>query len=174
MKKLLAAVILVLGFTSAAQAGIMIEPYLGFEMGKTKSPDGKLEGTQLGLRLAYSAPIFFWAGLDATLGVSAKNKPDGAAESAATRSTYHAVVGVDFPILVRAWAGYGLMNDIKVDTGTYKGKSTKLGVGFTGLPFLSLNVEMISETFDKLDSTTLASEFKNDTYVLSVSLPLDF
>lgn len=175
MKKLLLVFALVLGFTSVSQADILVEPYLGYEMGKTKNSDGKFDGSQLGLRLAYAAPIFFWGGLDYTMGVSATAKPDVGANDDGKRSTLYGVVGVDFPILFRAWVGYGFMNEIKFDTaGKVKGKATKVGVGFTGLPFVSLNLEYVNEKFDEGDAGTIDPEFENNSYVLSVSLPLEF
>lgn len=177
MKKLLAAFAVVMGFASVSNAGLLIEPYLGYEMGTFKdAAEGKMDGTALGARVAWTAPIFFWAGLDYTMGVSAKYKPDasGQADSDAKRSTLHAVVGVDFPILLRAWVGQSLMNEVKLDDTTIKGSSTKLGVGFTGLPFISLNLEYIMETFDKNSQGDFATKPKNTAYLISVSLPWEF
>lgn len=175
MKKLLAVFAVVLGFASVSQAGVLVEPYLGYEMGKTKNPDGKFEGSQLGLRLAYKAPVFVWAGLDYTMGVSGTAKPDVGANDDGKRSTLYGVVGVDFPILVRAWLGYGFMDEIKFDnSGKVKGKGTKIGVGFTGLPFVSINLEYLTEKFDEWDGVSLPSDFENNTYILSVSVPFSF
>lgn len=174
MKKLLLVVALVLGFGSVSQAGLLLEPYLGYEFGKTKDPAGDFNGTLLGARVAWTAPVFFWLGADVAMSVSEKWKPDGLESTDAKRTTVGAVVGVDFPILVRAWLSYGLLNDLKLDLATYKGTQTKLGVGFTGLPFISINLEMIQDKWDKADSVTLSPEVKTDTYVLSVSLPLEF
>lgn len=178
MKKLFALCALIMGFSSVSNAGLLLEPYLGYEMGTTKDPDGKLDGTQMGLRVAWTAPIMFWAGVDYTMGVSAKLKPDDSAiaDSDAKRSTLYGVVGVDFPILLRGWFGYGFKNELKADDWDtkYEGTSTKIGVGFTGLPFISLNLEYLMEEFDKADGTTLATKAKNTGYVLSVSLPWEF
>lgn len=173
MKKLVAVFAVVLGFASVSQAGLLLEPYLGYEMGKTKNADGKMDGSQYGLRLAYEAPVFFWAGVDATMG-SVTVKPDGGTNSDAKRTTIYGVVGVDFPILVRGWVAYGLSNQLKSDTNTLKGSAYKVGVGFTGLPFVSLNFEYLNEKFNDMDGATLSPEFQNDTYVVSVSLPWSF
>lgn len=175
MKKFLAVFAVVLGFAHASQANIMIEPYLGYEMGKTKNSDGTFNGSDMGLRLAYAAPVFFWVGLDATSGVSGTFKPDSGGNDDGKRTTVSGVVGVDFPILLRAWAGYSLMNEIKFDTlGKFKGSGTKVGIGFTGLPFISLNFEYINEKFTEVDGATLSTDFKNDSYLISVSLPFKF
>nr|WP_295905054.1 outer membrane beta-barrel protein [uncultured Bdellovibrio sp.] len=175
MKKLLLVFALALGFTSVSHAGILIEPYLGYEMGKTKNPDGKFDGSQVGLRLAYAAPIFFWGGLDYTLGVSGTSKPDSLPNEDGKRSTLYGVVGMDFPILLRAWVGYGFLDEMKFEnSGKAKGTSYKVGVGFTGLPFISLNLEYVNEKFTELEGVTIPGDTKNDSYVLSVSLPLEF
>lgn len=179
MKKLFVVCALVMGFGSVSHAGLLLEPYLGYETGTVKdNNDGKMDGTQLGLRAAWRAPVMFWAGLDYTMGVSAKFKPDasGVPDSDAKRSTLYAVVGVDLPILLRGWVGYGFMNEIKLDDYDTKleGKSTKVGVGFTGLPFVSLNLEYLMETFDKVNGNSLSPESKNNSLVVSVSLPWKF
>lgn len=181
MKKLLVAVVVVMGFASVSNAGLLLEPYLGYEMGTFKdNAEGKMDGTLLGARIAWTAPVMFWAGLDYSTTVSAKFKSDtsGVPDSDAKRNTLYAVVGVDFPILLRAWLGYGLMNEIKFSdyNNKLKGKSTKLGVSFTGLPFICLNLEYLMESFDEQDRTPsgLSPEAKNTAYVLSVSLPWEF
>lgn len=179
MKKLFAVCALVLGFGSAANAGLLLEPYLGYEMGTVKdNAAGKMNGTLLGARVAWTAPLMFWAGLDYATTVSANFDSDtnGVADSDAKRSTLWAVVGVDFPILLRGWVGYGLMNEIKLSDydNKLKGKSTKLGLSFTGLPFICLNLEYLMENFDEQSAGSLSPEAKNTAYVLSVSLPWEF
>lgn len=174
MKKIVAVLALVLGFTGVAKADLMVEPYLGYEFGKTKdAAKGDLTGTQMGLRLGYKSPLMLWAALDGTFGVSGEFKPDVGGNSDAKRTTLSAVVGVDLPILLRAWVGYGISNEMKLDSGTAKGHNYKLGVGFTALPFVSLNFEYLNEKYDDLPGGT-PGELKNDSYVVSVSLPLSF
>lgn len=173
MKKLLAVFVAVLGFASVSQAGILLEPYLGYEMGTTKNSDGKLTGTDIGLRVAYKSPVMVWAGVDAVMG-TLKSKPDVGAEDDVKRTTVYGVVGVNFPILVRAWVGYGLSNELKFDTAnvTSKASAYKVGLGFTGLPFVSLNFEYLNEKVTDIGGiSTTSPEPTNDSYVLSVSLP---
>lgn len=175
MKKLMAVCALVLGFASVSQAGVLIEPYLGYEMGKTKDfSEGKYDGTQMGLRLAYKTPVMLWLGVDGTFGVSGKVKPDVGTEEDATRTTMYGVVGIDLPILLRGWVGYSFSDEVKVDSGKFKGSGYKVGLGFTGLPFVSLNFEYINEKFNDFEGISLPQDLKNDSYVLSVSLPLSF
>lgn len=174
MKKLLLVLALGLGFTSTSHADLMVEPYLGYEMGTGSqgSNDFKVTGTDLGLRLGYDTGVMFWAALDYTMG-SLTLDPDTGASDDGKRTSLAAVVGLDLPVLFRVWAGYGFSNEMKFDTGTWKGKYTKFGVGFTALPFVSLNLEVINDTWD--DSGSGADpDSKNTSYLLSVSLPLNF
>lgn len=175
MKKLLVVLVAVLGFGSVSHADILIEPYLGYETGKTTDPDGKLNGSHLGLRLAYKTPVMLWVGVDYTAGISGQFEPDGASKEDAKRSTLSGVVGIDLPILLRAWVGVGLTNDMKVDSGKLEGKNVKVGVGFTGLPFVSLNLEYIKDTWDKFDGNAIPTgDAQNESVAFSVSLPLQF
>lgn len=177
MKRLLVLVAAVIGFASVSNADLMVEPYLGYEMAKVSfgGLDSKPSGTALGLRLAYKIP-FFWFGFDGST-ASGKVNPEasGATNSDYTRTTLGVVAGVNFPILFRAWVGYGLSNKLteKNSSSDFTGTNTKIGVGFTGLPFVSLNLEMITDNFDKLNSNSI-SGLNSSSYLLSVSLPLSF
>lgn len=176
MKKLLAVLTAVMGFASVSQADIMIEPYLGYEMGTFGGgTEGKLDGTQMGLRLAYATPVMLWLGVDGTTTVSATFKPEVGANEGSKRTSLYAVAGVDLPILLRGWVGYGFSNELKGDeSDKLTGTSMKVGVGFTGLPFVSLNLEYLKETFNEVGGLSLPEDITNDAYVLSVSLPLEF
>jgi hypothetical protein len=48
----------------------------------------------------------------------------------------------------------------------------KLGVGFTVLPLVSVNLEYLASSFNKAGASTLSPEWKTSGYGLSVSLPL--
>lgn len=182
MKKMWLVLALFFGFSGAAHAGVMIEPYLGYEMGTASGSgaEGKTNFTNFGARLAWTAPVMFWLGLDANIGMSGKFKPDSGSDSDAKRTTYYGVVGVDLPILLRGWVGYGFSNTFKFDDSAntkWTGKTTKVGVGFTGLPFLSLNLEYIKDTIDKVENDTSSNSSPNvdhSSVMFSVSLPLSF
>lgn len=179
MKKVLLAFALVMGFTSASQAGWMVEPYLGWERGDlSKDTDGTLSGTAIGARVAYTLPVLVWLGLDGMYTLTGEYDPDGGSKEDAKRTSLYAVVGVDFPILVRGWLGYGLLNEWKLDSSPsakLKGDSMKIGVGFTGLPFVSVNFEYIKDSFDKYEMNgTTDVDVENTAYMISVSLPWEF
>src|SRR5690606_12288700 len=61
-------------------------------------------------------------------------------------SEWAAFVGFEFPILFRVYAGYifsanGETEDANGELDLNKGSGTKVGVGFTGLPFIDINFE---------------------------------
>lgn len=172
-----------------AQAGLLLEPYMGIEQGQTYNVGAaygdasyKTSGAVVGARVAYSLPLLFWIGLDYSLMAGGKAKPDlGGSDSDMTRSDLYAVVGADLPILLRVWGGFGVMNTATAKTAggdsTVKGGTKmKVGAGLTMFPFISLNLELFNNKGPKLESggTTLdASTFEDAGGVLSVSLPLD-
>ena len=58
-------------------------------------------------------------------------------------------VGYELPIMLRAWATYFFDSNWDFDGGEKTEFTTiALGVGFTGLPFVSLNAEYRLNTFD--------------------------
>jgi len=187
-KILLSGALLLAG--SLAQAGLLLEPMLGYEVTKQTATftagevPGAYTGMNYGLRLGYTAPVLFWAALDAQMGT---NKfvtdasgivPDGDG----TRTSLGITAGVDLPILLRAWAGYGFSDQFELKTSagkdTYKGTNTKVGVGFTMLPFVSVNVEYIMRKYtessgDRGAFSTYLQKLEHNTVLLSLSLPLD-
>ncbi|QDK44752.1 hypothetical protein DOM22_06030 [Bdellovibrio sp. ZAP7] len=182
MKKMWLVLALFLGLSGTAHAGVMIEPYLGFEMGKftDNNPDAKTELVNMGARLAWTTPVMLWLGLDYNLGVSGNYKPDSGSNETMKRNTLFAVAGIDLPILLRGWVGYGVTSELKMDGGSnakYTGNPIKIGVGFTALPFISLNLEYINENINKVETnsgTDNSPDNKASSYMLSVSLPLHF
>lgn len=203
MKKIATLLFVYLG-VQAAQAGILIEPYLGYEVGAIKAtlstaystalslPDGtelagKTEGTVLGARIGYTLPVLFWVALEPTM-MTGKYKASNTLtlDCDSSRTQLFIDAGVDFPILLRAWVGYGMTNEWSAKdvsgTAKYTGSATKVGVGFTGLPFVSINLEYITHNFNKVTglagtvSDKVSDNFSSTTSastVLSVSLPLD-
>lgn len=183
-------VLLVSAFVSSvASAGILVEPYIGFEKGKTVQESGVNSTTHdgtaavIGGRFGYTLPILFWLGLDYSLTSGGKGKSANTslyADVDYKRSDLYLVAGFDFPILVRAWLGYGLMNDLTADqsgtsTKVNGGTHTKIGVGFTGLPFVSVNLELYNHAPTKSDGNAFAAgtSFKDAGFTLTASLPLD-
>ena len=178
---------------SAAQAGLLLEPYLGYGFGTVEAKQNSgatakstLTMPVLGGRVGYEG-FLVHAAIDYSLPLGGTSKGDsGGAEDAdiSGGSSLFAVVGVHIP-LFRFWGGYGIIYDLTLkDDGaetTYKGTALKAGVGFTGLPFVALNLEYIMGTTDKLKTssgeTSVSdlgySSVKSNLVLLSVSMPFD-
>lgn len=195
MKKIFAMIAITLGMSYAAKAGIMIEPYLGYHGGDTVYQFTTLggggpeytdtaSGTGFGLRLGYKF-LLPWVALDyATFNGTYKDGVPGNSNYDYSMTNMSVVVGVDLPIMLRAWAGYGFS-----DKGTLKftssetkteGTSTKIGLGFKGFPFVSINAEYIMTTPTKLDYghgsgkedvDLYYKSLKPNFFLISVSVP---
>ncbi|MBK27091.1 MAG: hypothetical protein CME70_24015 [Halobacteriovorax sp.] len=115
-------------------------------------------------------------------------------------------IGYEMPLLLRFWATYYFKAKMEVDgeannfndlnpnstfTNTFNGSGFGLGVGYTGLPFLSFNLEYKVITYDEVESGDAsvgtvnlpssatsafgaAGEGKASEILLSVSLPFEF
>lgn len=196
MKKLFAIMAIAFGMSSAAQAGIFVEPYLGYLFGdlKWKSIGSSTEytdnlgGVSYGLRLGYKF-LLPWVAVDYT-GFSGTGKIGQPGQKDYDYSGYAlgGIVGVDLPVLFRFWGGYGFQNNM-TKKGTsggpdskYTGTYTKLGVGFKGFPLISLNAEYIMNKFNKVDFGAGSgvenvdqhfSTFDANLVLLSVSVPFN-
>jgi hypothetical protein len=153
-------------------AGFLIDPYIGLGQTKTTSDfatDGDSESvTSIGSRVGYSF-ILVSAGIDYEM---AKTSSDGNDVDITNMSFF---VGVDMPILIRAWAEYQISSDLEVEGSNtdYDFKDGySVGVGFTGLPLVSLNLELAVTNYE-VDSAFGKLDFSTATTLLSVSLPLD-
>lgn len=171
---------------SQAFSGVLIEPGVGMAFSGEYETSGTLNGNDasgtadmdnnpvgINLRLGYKM-IGFWGAFDYSL-VSSFGVENSTTDVDITSGFL--TVGFDFPIMLRVWAGYALMGDADYGVGKYEGISgTKFGVGYSGLPFISINAEMYALSFDEVTSggvtiTTLEADF--NYYLLSVSVPFD-
>ncbi|MGE0762217.1 MAG: outer membrane beta-barrel protein [Bdellovibrionales bacterium] len=172
----LAALFLGAGTIQTASADLYVEPYLGYIMGSSKngSTETDFKGANYGLRLGY-----------ATLGLAVGFEYEGGMlEDEATPSNditptnLGAFVSYEFPILIRAYASYFPKSEAKfknsLATTTYEGGGMKLGVGFTALPFLTINLEYATNKYDEDENGSLANDVKTKHYGINVSLPLEF
>ncbi len=169
--KLLTIVLVLFSFN--ASAGFLIEPYAG--MGNYTSTvdatgiDGEDNEAMsiFGARLGYSF-ILLSAGID----YEVQTIDDG---SFTNTSLF---VGVDLPILLRFWGKYIISaqqsaDDSSAVTGDFT-SGYAVGLGFTGLPFVSLNLEaqQVSYEYDlggSLDDTKI--DFAN--LLFTVSFPIN-
>lgn len=192
--KLFALVIAtVLVLSSTAQAGILLDPYLGYGLGKyeatgTGGEKGDANAAALGARVGGTFAMLF-IGADYSMTLGGKTDPDGgAAGEDFDKSDLYAVIGADLP-LIRAWVGYGLMNSLELkppgaaSTEFSGGTNFKAGVGLKIIPMVSINLEYIMNDYKKLKSggveVTLPNagglqEVTSNTVFLSASVPFTF
>ena len=199
--------ILIIGlvFGTHAMAGILVDPYVGYQTGdfnleitsENSTYEYDFSGIGYGLRLGYNF-LGLMAGVEYRLG-SIKQKEASVPEASRKNSedSYDttqagAFLGYNFP-LVRFWGSYYWNYEWEIsktnsttgaDKGdTWKGNGFGLGVGFTGIPFISINLEYKKLEIEKAISASGAStnyptpsvpKPEIDEIFLSVSVPFDF
>lgn len=171
---------LVLGFAAPAKASLLLEPVLGFNAGsRLEFEDGKSYsgggGLGIGGRVGYQN-LGFQLGLDYLK--SSIDMRDNDIDKNVDMNEWAGFVGFEFPVLLRVYAGYIFSADGQTKSNGNKvelseGAGTKLGVGFTVLPFLDINVEYRRGTFDetKIGGVKTGKETDYQSYMLAVSLP---
>ncbi len=180
--------ILILAFLiiKPASAGLLIEPVVGynfqdFKINKSPLNEEKSTGTSYGGRLGYQK-LGFQLGLDYLN--STLNVDESDYKSPLKTSEFAGFVGFEFPILLRAYAGYifSATGSTTADYSDGKGKQKvelsngsgmKAGIGFTMLPFVDINVEYRKGTFSDLKMGT-TKETKDTDYssiMVGISLP---
>ncbi|EQC43589.1 outer membrane beta-barrel protein [Bacteriovorax sp. Seq25_V] len=178
MKKLLLAVFM----TVSASAGFLVEPYLGYQLGSgdAGATDYTFNTTVIGGRVGYTM-LGFMGGLDYSMGAESDLEGETAGVKTKTKFSQNNLglfAGYELPILLRAWATYYLSTNLEQQEGTNKGKEYSgdgigFGVGFTGLPFVSLNLEYRMMSYDEFDGKSLTNKLEENFVLLGVSLPLD-
>jgi hypothetical protein len=172
--------------TPAAKAGLLIEPLIGYSFNtklKLDEPgetENKGSGTSYGGRLGYQN-LGFSLGLDylkSSIGLD-----DKAYKSDVSMSEWAAFVGFRFPILIKVYAAYIFSATGETDylDGTTQklsfseGAGTKFGVGFTGIPFIDINLEYRSGTFGeyRYGGFRVKENTNYSSYLLSLSAPFD-
>ncbi len=176
---------LVLGYSSHSQAGLLIEPVIGYSFGNANidievpsspssntSDKNSVKGTSYGGRLGYQN-FGFQLGLDY---LASAMETDG---DKFNTSEFGGFVGFEFPILVRVYAGYVFSGtgtlESDIDYKFKNGSGPKVGIGFTLLPFLDINLEYRSITYEELETTSNATPVNINTdynaVMLGFSLP---
>ncbi len=175
----------ILGYSLQSQAALLIEPVVGFSFGKggieiedPTDPTAKIStskssnGTSYGGRLGYQN-----FGLQLGLDYLASNmKLSG---NAFKTSEFGGFVGYEFPILFRVYAGYvfsgtGTLSGDTEDYNLKGGTGPKVGLGFTLLPLLDLNIEYRSITYKELDVSNSQAKLNLDYNAIMVGFSLPF
>ncbi len=149
-------ILLILAFLviPPVKAGVLIEPLVGYSLLKLDGDDSNnAGGGSVGGRLGYQN-LGFQLGVDYLRSNFSVDNDDYKSDFA--MSEFAGFIGFEFPILLRVYAGYIFQasastkyrGDLGQGDGTQtydlefdKGTGTKLGIGFTGLPFVDINIE---------------------------------
>lgn len=191
MKKIFCVLVAGLGLSCVSQAGVLLEPYVGYGIGNSKitqssgsSQKSDLSALEAGLRLGLRHRGF-WVAADGGFGLSGKAKPSSGDSSDFTSMTVGATVGYDFMNRLRLYAGMGFLDSVefKDSTGTkttfYNGTPLKVGVGYWVYHHVCLNLEYGSHDYKKVKgdgydaslSDAGISSVKSETYTLNLSFP---
>ena len=176
--RILAATAVTLLTVKSASAGILLEPVLGYGMGTYEQPvsgfidtdmKGKSSGIYYGGRAGYGiGPVTIAA--DVLMAGAIKNKSDDPTwddEDTKSRTMMGVTGVVSFPLLpIRLWLGYNFSDTVKMKDGSsIEGNGFKVGVGYTIIPMVSVNLDYITSTFGKI---------KNDPDFGDATLPITF
>jgi hypothetical protein len=168
--------------TVLTHAAIYLEPAVGVGMsGKidlsSEKPD--LSGTVYGLKLGYSK-LGLALGGEYSTGQYNYKQEDGL-KVTTTPTDLGVFVSYTFPIMFKVQASYLLSSSMTLkdlDTKIQKGSGTKVGVGFTGFPFVAVNVDYLMNEYKEVETAGVTAELsdkiKTNMVLVSVSVPLSF
>lgn len=183
MKKLLLLLSLIASIS--AHAELLIEPLVGwntgghfdFSQGKTYSNRGGAAGGRLGFQ-----KLGFQLGIDYLHSSFDMGSDDF--ETNVSMDEFGGFIGLELPILLRVYGGYIFSASGKAryndgvqgmqDTDFLKGSGGKVGLGFTGLPFLVINFEYRIGKFSEyeINDVKQTGDVEYNSYLVSVSLPI--
>lgn len=175
-----------------ANASLLIEPHLGYNVYGNADYSATSSGIPIDAKTKYNGPQYgarlgvqyfgLMGGLDYTHSsfthkttITSPAVPGYSATANADkkRDQFGLFVGYKFPVFVRAWFGYYFSDKLKNSDTAYweKGNGTELGIGFTGIPFLSINLQYRTSSYDKDIDGALSPNHKTSEFVLGVSAP---
>lgn len=196
---LLLAMVAFFGWVSAAQAILYVEPYVGYRLNATEVNTSagtaaySWDGVGMGARLGGSF-LMFAAGLQYEMGSYEESLDEaiGGVAAGSTNTEYDttnlgAFVAFTGLPLINVWGTYFFSSELEysassdaTDIGsTINGSGYGVGAGFTGLPFLSINLDYRMYAYDEATNAagvtqTLTNEYESSEIMLSISSPWDF
>lgn len=176
-----------------AQAGILVEPYLGLGFGgdgHSKSGTVRTDfdygvSPLAGLRAGYS----LWninLGLDASYQMATLEGQRlsgtniiSVADEDIKKSQVGVFLGYNLPVPMRVWATYYFMGSMKYDNDSKytSGSGYAFGTSYTGLPLVAINLEYRLVKYDESETAagvTSNADARLGEMLLSVSVPFDF
>lgn len=182
--------------TLTSHAGFMVEPLVGYHMGKAEykyldtmggtSDSGTINGIRYGLGLGYRFPFKMLLGVDYTMS-TLDTKFDNATSTDAVKwnqTAYYLTIG--YQATPEGRVGIGVGNFESNESGTTKTKFTgttlKASAGYEFKKNISLNVEYILYTLAELTpegqsalkSADIFSKFNYSATVMTFSFPFEF
>lgn len=174
MKNLFAVFGITLLTGLSANAGLLLEPYFSYKMSGSASfsSGSSMTGNELGARVGYST-LGFAVGVDTTLSGKYTYSNSGVS-SDSTPKNIGVFASYTFPILVRGYFAY-LVNAKESFTGAERsGTGTKIGVQFTGLPFVALGLETVSLSYKDLSVAGVTSSSSETATHTNLALSMPF
>ncbi len=179
---------LVLGFSFQSHAALLIEPLVGFNIGtkfdlkfddfpaQNKNYSGG-KGGAYGGRLGYQN-FGFQLGVDYLKSSIDMNSDDF--KTNISMSEWAGFLGYEFPLFIRVYAGYifsangSTENSTNQSVDLSKGTGSKFGLGFTGLPFIDINIEYRTATLNQMSygGTDYDTEINYSSILLGLSVPI--
>lgn len=178
MKKLVSVLAITLLAGLSAKAGVLFDPYFNYMTSGSSNiaPGASITGTEIGARLGWDF-LGLGVGIDTLLSGKYSYSSAGVTTDA-TPSYLGIFVSFKFPILVRGYISYLTSAKETMPAGDYfSGKATKIGIQYTGLPFIAIGIETYSGSYDNYTSAAGASGPRSDTANhtnIALSVPFSF
>lgn len=162
----------IVSFSTASQAGLLIEPVIGYNFSsKTSTSDKNYnagDGMGYGGRLGFAGTDGLQLGLDYM--INEINMSSGDFDKDITQEDIGAFVGYKFQRLFKIYGTYifSATGETKInndDENLENGTGFKFGVGCTIIPFLDVNLDYRKVGFNK--------DIAVDSMMLSLSLPIN-
>jgi hypothetical protein len=186
-------------FSTASQASLLIEPFLGYSMmdvDQATTPARKGEANGLGYGARLGAQFMGLMGgfqYDSAMSAELESTNGLVTTKDDLKRTHMGVfVGYNLPIMFRFWGTYFFNSEVEGEdsensnggvnyidaTETLSGSGYGLGLGWTGLPFLSINLEYRKFEYDEEEDTNstpttsnIDPKIETSEIMISVSFP---
>lgn len=171
------AIFIIIGIFSA-NASVIIEPHIAYNIygnADYNTFKTKFNGTQYGSRFG-SQYLGFMGGLDFTHSSYTSKSTSMAGQTSAdvSRNQYGIFAGYNLPIFLRAWLVYYFFDKSSGSNNSWnKGNGLELGIGFTVLPSLNLNIAYRTSTYTSSNAGPLNPAFKTKEIILGLSTPIN-
>jgi hypothetical protein len=176
MKTFLLSVAIFFSVAATAETNFYIEPYLGYHANASFGFPTSVtaSGLTYGARAGgdFMSIIF---GLDYMTGSWSDN---GNPKDSITPGNLGLFAGYVFPMFLKVYGTYFFDEKYKFSNSNasdnYGGTEIKLGVGYTALPFITLNLEYAFGKLTKDNGNAMNSDASVSYFGLVVGLPLEF